>query len=524
MSVRHVIKCSLSGCVLPILLVCSLPMLGNPAQGQDTDGPEIAPQGFSELPAATLRTPDDMIKAESAAQATRQQLVMPFMPTISRSEYDAAKNAAVPGSVLKQPNPLATALGAVQIILNGSGINQTTAGVRFRPDTHGAVGNTQFVEVVNQHVAVYSKNSLSPLLKSTSLNAFFGVSDFIGQPRVVYDPDWKRWIIVVTRFQTSNTDTIHRFFLAVSETSDATGAYFHYTINFTGQPGDRWDFPELGIDQDSVLITGNIGSAFFRFAELLPLAKARIYNGLSTKVMFFPNLVGTLAPPIVRDRNASTFLIAAPSNSNALKKYTLVNSSRFPGVALLGPVDIPVPAYTIARNARQFGTTAQLETLDDRFVNASTQIGNDLWQVHTIAFDGFPAPKFYRLNTATNKVTSSGIFFASQTSDDWNASIAVNDQNQPVATWSSTDASAHINVQVRAASGPVGLGTVLGPGTVLVTSPTFYTPFPTASVQPFGSYSAVTIDPVSPNTAWLVNQKTESATVWSSQISRITFP
>src|SRR4029077_2027459 len=249
MSVRHVIKCSLSGCVLPILLVCSLPMLGNPAQGQDTDGPEIAPQGFSELPAATLRTPDDMIKAESAAQATRQQLVMPFMPTISRSEYDAAKNAAVPGSVLKQPNPLATAPGAVQIILNGSGINQTTAGGAFPPDTHGAVGNTQFVEVVNEHVAVYSKNSLSPLLKSTSLNAFFGVSDHIGQPRVVYDPDWKRWIIVVTRFQTSNTDTIPRFFLAVSETSDATGAYFHYTINFTGQPGDRWDFPELGIDQ-----------------------------------------------------------------------------------------------------------------------------------------------------------------------------------------------------------------------------------------------------------------------------------
>jgi hypothetical protein len=267
-----------------------------------------------------------------------------------------------------------------------------------------------------------------------------------------------------------------------------------------------------------VLISGNIGGAFNRFAELLPLAKARIYNGLNTKIVFFSNLVGTLAPPIVRDQNASTFLIAAPSNSNALKKYTLVNSSRVPGVALFGPVDIPVPAYTIPRNAGQFGTTAQLETQDDRFVNASTQIGNDLWQVHTIALNGFPAPKFYRLNTTTNTVTSSGFFFASQTSDDWNASIAVNDQNQPVVTWSSTDASAHINVQVRAAS---GLG---GPGTVLVTSPTFYTPLPTASVQFFGEYSAVTIDPVSPNTAWLVNQKTESATVWSSQISRITFP
>jgi hypothetical protein len=518
MSVRHVIKCSLSGCVLPILLVCSLATLGNPARGQDTDGPEITPQGLSELPAATLRMPDDMIKAESAAQATRQQLVMPFMPTISRSEYDAAKNAAIPGSALAQPGPLATALGAIQIILNGAGINQTIAGGAFPPDTHGAVGNTQFVEVVNEHVAVYSKNSLSPLLKSTSLNAFFGVSDHIGQPRVVYDPDWNRWIIVVTRFQTSNTDTIHRFFLAVSKTSDATGGYFNYTINFAGQPGDRWDFPELGIDQDSVLITGNIGGTFNRFAELLPIAKARIYNGLSVIFPVFSNLVGTLAPPIVRDQNALTFFIAAPPNSNALKKYTLVNSSRVPGVALFGPVNIPVPAYTIPPNARQFGTTSRLETEDNRFVNASTQIGNDLWQIHAIAMNGRAASKFYQLNTATNTVTSSGFFSASPTSDDWNASIAVNDLNQPVVTWSSTDASARINVQVRAASG------LAGPGTVLFTSPTFYSPLPTASVQLFGEYSAVTIDPVSPNTAWLVNQKTESATVWSSQISRITFP
>jgi hypothetical protein len=526
MSVRHVIKCSLSRCVLPILLVCSLAMPGNRAHGQDMDGPEIAPRGFAEAPAANLRTPEQMTQAESAAlSVTKQQLGVPFLPTISRDEYDAAKNAAIPGSALAQPGAFAASLGAAQILLNGPGISQTAAGGVFPPDTHGAVGATQFVEVVNSRVVVYSKNFLSPPLKSTSLSAFFGTSEFVFRARVVYDGDWQRWIIVATRLSTSSTDTVRRFFLAVSKTSDATGAYFTTPVFFNGsdfQNGNWWDYPELGIDQDAVLITGNIINSpvapfTFRFAALMPIAKARIYNGLPFNVPVFANLMGTLAPPIVRDQNASTFLIAAPPNSNALKKYTLLNSSRVPGVALFGPVDIPVPAYSIPPNASQFGTTKQLATLDSRFVNASTQIGDELWQVHTIAMNGRPSPKFYQVNTATNTVTSSGFFFASPTSNDWNASIAVNDRNQAVATWSSTDASARINAQVRVASGPAGTGTAL------FTSPTFYSPT-TSTVQPWGDYSAITIDPVRPNDAWLVNETNDSASVWGSQIGHVTFP
>ena len=43
-----------------------------------------------------------------------------------------------------------------------------------------------------------------------------------------------------------------------------------------------------------------------------------------------------------------------------------------------------------------------MDTSDSRFVNASTQNGTDLWQTHTIALPPFPAPLFYRINTATN--------------------------------------------------------------------------------------------------------------------------
>jgi hypothetical protein len=358
------------------------------------------------------------------------------------------------------------------------------------------------------------------------LGAFFGTSEFIFDPRVVYDRDWQRWILVASRASTSSNDTVRRFFLAVSTTSDATGQYHIYWVGFGGGPftnGDWWDFPQLGIDQDAVLVTGNIFHGppngptppAFKFAALMPIAKARVYNGLGFGVPVFTGLVATLAPPIVRDQNAPTFLIAAPSNSNALRKYTLRDSSRVPGVALFGPVNIPVPAYSVPPGAHQPGTTALLDTADDRFVNASTQIGNDLWQVHTIALGSFPAPKFYRVNTATNTVTASGFFFASPTSDDWNASIAANDLDQAIATWSSTDRL--INAQVRVASGPSGAGTVL------FTSPTFYHPT-SDNPERWGDYSAVTIDPVLQNHAWIVNEKINSQFIWGSRFGHVTFP
>ena len=530
MSVRHVSKCSLVRCAWPVLLVSSLAMLGNPAHGQDKNAPEILPQVLGEVSAPELRTPEQMSQAESVAP--EQQRVVPFAPAISRSEYDAAKKAAALGPVLDglavKPGALVGG-GSVGIILNGSGLNRTTSGGGLRPDTHGAIGHTQFVEVVDQRVAVFSRNSLSSPLKSTSLNAFFGAgtSDFVAQARVIYDRDAQRWIVTATRFPNSSTDPVHRLIFAVSKTSDATGGFFIFHLDFFGsapagafQNGDRVDLPQLGLDQGSVLVTGSVVGSdnSIRFVVLTALPKANVYNSsLSFQPAIFAVPFKTLAPPIVRDHNAKSFFIGALGNSNTLNLFTLINSSSFSTAKLFGPVNIPVPAYSIPPNARQFGTTALLETFDDRFENASTQIGNDLWQVHTIALNGHPKPKFYRVNTVTNTVTSSGIISASATSDDWDASIAANDLDQPVVAWSSTDPSAHINAQVRVASGPVG------PGTVVVTIPTFYHPT-TSTVQPWNEYSAVTIDPLFTNNAWLVNEKIISGSVWGSQIARITFP
>jgi hypothetical protein len=155
-------------------------------------------------------------------------------------------------------------------------------------------------------------------------------------------------------------------------------------------------------------------------------------------------------------------------------------------------------------------------------VNASTQSGNDLWQTHTIALGSFPAPKFYRLNTSTNTVGQNGFYFASGTSDDFNASIAANNAGDCFVTWTSTDASVGRNAQVRL-SGKRNADAGIAAGPSAFTSPTFYHPS-ADNPERWGDYSAVTTDPLNANNAWLVNEKINTGgLLWGSRIVRFGF-
>jgi hypothetical protein len=449
---------------------------------------------------------------------------IPFRPTMDRTAYDAAKaranfsaaRAAKP--FIEAPAPLATPV-IKQINFNG---HSSTEGMR-PPDTHGAVGTTHFVQVTNSHIDMWTRQNTGPLplAKSVTLATFFGyTAQTLFDPRVVYDSTWNRWIVTADAFAESST--VQRFFIAVSTSADPTGSFFIYNLNVTFFVNDFFDFPQLGIDQDAVLFTANIfNGTSYHGADFFAVAKARLYNGLGFATPVFTGLVGTLAPPIVRDQNSSTFLIAAPPSGTTLSKYIVRDTSK--ATTLTGPVSITVPSYSVPPSARQTGTSGKLlDTSDSRFVNASTQSGNDLWQTHTIALGGFPAPKFYRLNTSTDTVSQSGFYFASATSDDFNASIAANDSGDCFVTWTSTDASAGRNAQVRL-SGKLSADAGISAGPTAFTSSTFYHPS-TDNPERWGDYSAVTTDPLNAANAWVVNEKVNiGGLLWGSRIVRFGF-
>jgi len=452
---------------------------------------------------------------------------IPFRSTMDESAYAAAKqraNSAYAPGVTKPFSLAPTSLGPPVIKTNNFNGHSETEGL-FPPDTHGAIGVDHFVEVTNSHFDVFSKASPHALLKSVTLATFFNfTAETLFDPRVVYDQTWQRWIVTAVAFPESTT--VQRLFIGISKTSDPTGPFFIYNIDVDFfDNNDFYDFPQLGIDQDAVLFTANIFPAAggFSGADFFSIAKARLYNGLSFSVPIFTGLAATLAPPIVLDQNASTFLIAAPPSGTTLTKFTATNTSR-PSSTRLVPSTVTVPSYEVPPDAHQSGTAQVLDTSDSRFVNASTQNGTDLWQTHTINFFGFPSPFFYRINTANNALKQSGFYHASGTSDDFNASITANTAGNCFVTWTSTDARVGVNAQVRL-SGKLSAGAQITSGTAGFTSTRFLTGNfdPGFGIQRWGDYSAVTLDPSNEATAWLVNEKINSSSIWGSRIITIGF-
>lgn len=396
------------------------------------------------------------------------------------------------------------------------------------PDTHGAIGKSNFVEVTNSFIDIYRRTGIKT--NGTTLASFFGYfQQTIFDPQVIYDPRWNRWI--VTAEASPESATVQRFFIAVSRFLNpnkgfTTNGWHIYKVDINiDNDDDFFDYPHIGMDQDSILVTANIfGPVTYREAWLFAISKCQLYNGLGFKVPIFrvnKDIIATVMPPFVLDQNANSYFYGAPQSGTQIRKWRMQNSSH-PAQTTVALSTVTVPNYVVPPNADQPGTAFKLDTLDARFINNGTQNGTSSWQVHTIqAFGSFPTPRFYEFNNVTNTVKQSGFFFASGTSDDFMASIATNLTGDTAVVWSSTDTPAGINAQVRIsgrqAADPIN---VIPPGAAAFTSPTFYTG------GRWGDYSAVTFEPnpVINKRGWVCAEKINSTNVWGSWINKFQFP
>ena len=117
------------------------------------------------------------------------------------------------------------------------------------PDPNGAVGPNHVVTMANLHFQIFDKSGTSlfgPAANNTLWAGFGGdcQTDNAGDPVVIYDQLADRWIL--TQFTASGPT----FFecVAVSQTSDPTGAYFRYAIDTgTNFP----DYPKAGMWPDA---------------------------------------------------------------------------------------------------------------------------------------------------------------------------------------------------------------------------------------------------------------------------------
>ena len=190
------------------------------------------------------------------------------------------------------------------------------------PDTNGAVGKTQYVEMVNDALQVFDKRTGTSFLGPISIESVwlgFGGTCRIGgdgDPVVVYDRLADRWIISQFAHPLGVKDDQDEC-IAVSQTDDATGAWYRYDFHLTFR---AQDYPKLGVWPDGYYMSAAmggtdrnppktiIGSKPFVFdrAKMLvgdPTATLQTTPGVIAKNFFLPSDLDGVIPPPAGDPN-----------------------------------------------------------------------------------------------------------------------------------------------------------------------------------------------------------------------------
>jgi hypothetical protein len=158
---------------------------------------------------------------------------------------------------------LMTSLAIPVPIRQWAGVGEADCGQPCKgvpPDTNGAVGKTQYVEMVNDGLQVFDKLTGTSLLGPIPIQSIwkgFRAACSIhghGDPIVVYDRLADRWVI--SQFaQPSGAIQPQDECIAVSQTGDATGAWYRYEFKLTFRFPD---YPKFGVWPDGYYMSANV--------------------------------------------------------------------------------------------------------------------------------------------------------------------------------------------------------------------------------------------------------------------------
>jgi hypothetical protein len=482
----------------------------------------------------------------SPALRDMKQLLVP-----SGSEHEANPNPKLPIHHKDSPDTVVQSQAAPSPNMPGTILNFD--GIPFPgvvcncapPDTNGEVGLTQYVQIVNEGFQVFNKTTgasvFGPVAISTLWTGFSGPCEFAGDgdPVVLYDQLANRWLI--TQFA-DNGVTVTDECVAVSITSDATGSYNRYGFHM----GDNFlDYPHLSVWPNAYYMSANIfnppGTAFlgpqpFAFDRAAMLAgspatfvSTGITGGPAEDAYLPADLDGSTPPPA----NADGVFVEFPS-TNAYRvfhfhpdflvpantTFTLFGSPAAAGFTLLCPFTRScVP---------QLGSPDGLDAIADRlmfrlsyrnFGDHESAVGN-----FTVSSNGVAGVRWFELRGVTAGPVT--VFQESTYQPDtdwrWMGSAAQDVQGNIAIGFSAS--SPTINPQIRYAGRLAGdpAGTLAQGEAHLFDG----TGSQTDTVNRWGDYSDLTVDPVDDCTFWYTQEyyQVTSSFNWRTRIGNFKFP
>ncbi len=410
------------------------------------------------------------------------------------------------------------------------------------PDTNGAVGATQYVQVVNSAFAVFDKATKAvtygPVATNTLWTGFGGPceADNDGDATVVYDKAAGRWIIS----QFAVTAAPYFECVAVSATSDATGAYYRYAFSY----GSTFpDYPKMGVWPDGYYETFNMFNGnTFAGAKLCAYDRNAMLTGAAATQQCF-QLSSSYGGVLPADLDGAT---APPSGSpNYMLNYTAnaLNMWRFhvdwansANTTLTGPINIPVASFSAACGGGtcipQAGTHQQLDSLADRlmfrlayrnFGSYESLVVSHSVKVGTSRKNPYTGVRWYEIrNPGTTPTVYQQSTFSPDSDYRWMGSVAMDKQGNMALGYSVSSSTIHpaIRYTGRLAGDPLdtmeaessiveGLGSQSG-----------------NNLSRWGDYSAMTVDPVDDCTFWYTSEYLQNTGSfnWNTRIASFKFP
>jgi hypothetical protein len=407
------------------------------------------------------------------------------------------------------------------------------------PDTQIAAGSQYILEMVNNSISVWTRSS--SLVKEGDLNAFFLVPPgySFGDPRVLYDAASAQWFASGFAHDASNNS---QCYVAVSQTSDPTGAWFVYTIE-SNTLGLLYDQPKLGISSDKVVISWNDYSAagtLYSGEETWVLQKASMLTGSTTATSRF-------GPDITR------FSIVPSQSLTATSTEYLVYNNSDPfleenlGYPTLGVVaitgtpaqlnvtwtetDPSIGGTSIPPSAVQPAPGPPIETDDDRLLSAAWQNGI-LWTVGNTSCELTGDSAFrscLRLIQVSTSTVSPTILQNDNVSaiGDYLFYPAVSFDTAGNAYFAFTQSSAGLYPTAMTSAQQLGVPNSIGTSLAIGSGLGIYD----CSLCPlgqnrWGDYSAVAPDPANPANVWVAAEYSASTTDtldWGTAAGEVSF-
>jgi hypothetical protein len=383
------------------------------------------------------------------------------------------------------------------------------------PDTNGAAGSTQFVEITNFDYAVYDKATgkvvLNPTNTDTIFSGFGGRCENTnpGDPVVIWDKLADRWL--VSYFNYGGDDALC---IAVSTGADATGTYNRYEYDYGSTLPD---YPKYAVWPDAYYSSSNINGgagqpcAYDRNAMLAGTSAAAIcFTPANVSSLLPSDLDGPTSPP----KGAPNHYLQLGNTTNLLQEYDFhVNFAHPQKSTFTGPNNISVPTFAEACEAAiycipQPNGAEVVEGLGDRlmFRLAYRNFGDheSLVVAHNVKPGGgssaLSAMRWYELRATP---AGSGFLlyqagtFQNKADSLWMGSAAMDKQgNIALGMSASSDArDPSVWYTGRLAGDPLGkmeAPTIAAKGTAVETGDS----------QRWGDYSSMSLDPADDCTFW----------------------